>query len=134
VKIYTESFTFKTRGPIDIVDITDKVASIVSRSGIKNGIAHIFAPHATGIIAITEYEEGLLEDIRALLEKLVPSNASYRHPSNAHAHLRSLLFSPEKTVPVVEGRLGLGTWQSIMFIETDIYPRTRTIIVNVMGE
>ncbi len=134
MKIYTESFTFKTRGPIDIVDITDKVASIVSRSGIKNGIAHIFAPHATGIIAITEYEEGLLEDIRALLEKLVPSNASYRHPSNAHAHLRSLLFSPEKTVPVVEGRLGLGTWQSIMFIETDIYPRTRTIIVNVMGE
>lgn len=119
---------------MDIINITNKVATIVARSGIKNGIAHIFAPHATGIIAITEYEEGLLEDIKTILEKLIPSSADYRHPSNAHAHLRSLFLSPEKTVPVIGGKLGLGTWQSIMFIETDIYPRTRTIVVNVIGE
>jgi len=134
LKVYTESFTFKTRGPIDIIDITDKVEDIVRRSGIRNGVAHIFAPHATGIVVLTEHEEGLLDDLRDLLEKLVPSEGSYRHPSNPHSHLRSVLLPPDKTVPVINGRLSLGTWQSIMFVETDIYPRTRTIIVTVIGE
>jgi len=134
LRLYVDSFTFKTRGPIDVVDITGRVEGIVRKSKIKNGIAHIFAPHATGIICFTEYEEGLIEDIRNTLERLIPSEGSYAHPSNAHAHLRSLLFSPEKTVPIIDGRLGLGTWQSIVFIETDIYPRTRTVIVNVIGE
>ncbi len=134
MRLHVESFTFRTRGPIDIVNITPKVKAIVENSGIKNGIAHIFAPHATGIISLTEYEEGLLNDIRSLLEKLVPSKEEYEHPSNAHAHLRSIIFSPEKTVPIINGRLALGTWQSIVFIETDIYPRTRTIIVHIIGE
>jgi len=134
VRVYTESFSFKTRGPIDIIDITGNVQKIVTKSQIKNGIAHIFAPHATGIIVLTENEENLLDDIRRLLEDLVPEGGNYAHPSNAHAHLRSLLLPPDKTVPVVDGRLALGTWQSIMFIETDIYPRTRTVIVTVMGE
>jgi len=134
LKVYTEAFTFKTRGPIDLIDITDIVQKVVVKSQIKNGIAHIFAPHATGIVILTENEPNLLDDIRNLLEKLVPERGNYGHPSNAHAHLRSVLLPPDKTIPIVDGKLALGTWQSIMFVETDIYPRTRTIIVTVMGE
>jgi len=134
LKIYTETFTFKTRGPIDIIDITDNVQRIVTKSQIKNGIAHIFAPHATGIIILTENEPNLLNDIRNILEKLIPEKGDYGHPSNAHAHLRSVFLPPDKTVPIIDGKLALGTWQSIAFVETDIYPRTRTIIVTIMGE
>ena len=134
MKVYTESFTLKTRGPIDVIDITGRVQDIVTKSGIRNGIAHIFAPHTTGIIILNEYEPGLLNDLKKVLESLVPSTGEYQHPSNAHAHLRSILMPPDRCVPVINGRLALGIWQSILFVETDLYPRTRTIMVTVIGE
>jgi secondary thiamine-phosphate synthase enzyme len=69
-----------------------------------------------------------------MLEKLIPKRGNYAHPSNAHSHLRSLLLSSEKTLPVVEARVELGTWQSLVFVETDVHPRQRTIIVQILGE
>jgi len=114
--------------------LSDKVQKVVSRSGVKNGLVHVFAPHATGIIILTELESGLLEDIRSLLEQLAPSRGSFRHPSNAYAHLRSVLLPPDKIVPVVDGRVAFGTWQSLVFIETDVHPRHRSVIVQVLGE
>jgi secondary thiamine-phosphate synthase enzyme len=134
LKTFNESFSFSTKGEIDFIDLTDKVEEVVRKSGVQNGLAHVFAPHATGIIVLTEYEPSLESDIRNLLEKLVPKRGSYHHPSNAHAHLRSVLLSPDKTLPVVDGHVVLGTWQSLVFVETDVYPRQRTIIVQVIGE
>lgn len=134
MKVFNESFTFSTKGEIDFVDLTGRVRETVRRSGVKNGLAHVFAPHATGIIALTEYESGLLNDIRNTLEKLIPKNAPYHHPSNAHSHIRSMFLCPDRTLPVVDGRVVLGTWQSLFFIETDVYPRHRTVIVQVIGE
>jgi secondary thiamine-phosphate synthase enzyme len=134
MKVFSKSIGFSTKGEIDFFDISSRVQDIVSESGIENGVAHVFAPHATGILVLTEYEPDLLEDTRNMLERLIPKRGNYAHPSNAHSHLRSLLLSPEKTLPVVEGRVELGTWQSLVFVETDVYPRQRTIIVQVLGE
>jgi secondary thiamine-phosphate synthase enzyme len=83
---------------------------------------------------LTENDFALLNDLKRFLETLVPRNAEYEHPSNAHAHLRSVLLPPDKTLPVIDGRVQFGTWQSLMFIETDVYPRRRTVIIQVIGE
>jgi secondary thiamine-phosphate synthase enzyme len=133
-KVFNTSHDFSTKGEIEFIDLTDKVQEAVSTSGIKNGIVHVFAPHATGILILTESEYGLLNDIKTLLEKLIPKQGAYSHPSNAHAHLRSMLLPPDKTLPVIDGRVEFGTWQSLIFVETDVHPRRRTVIIQVMGE
>lgn len=134
MKVFNESLRISTRGEIDFLDISDRVQDIVDKSGVKNGIAHVFAPHATGVLILTEYEPSLLADIKNALEKLVPRRGDYAHPSNAHSHLRSMLLSPDKTLPVIDGRITLGTWQSLVFVETDVHPRQRTVVVQVLGE
>ena len=133
-KVFNKSFSFSTKGEIDFVDLSDKVQEVVSKSAIKNGMVHVFAPHATGILVLTENDYALLNDIKAFLEEIVPKRRAYQHPSNAHSHLRSMLLPPDKTLPVIDGRVEFGTWQSLLFVETDVYPRKRTIIIQVMGE
>ena len=134
MKIFNEHYVFSTKGEINFTDLTGKANEVVKRSGIKNGLIHVFAPHATGIIILTEHEPSLDNDIKDFLEKLIPKRSGYRHPSNAHSHLRSMLLSPDKTLPVIEGEAVFGTWQSLVFVETDVYPRQRTIIMQVIGE
>lgn len=133
-KVFNTSYSFSTKGEIDFLDLTDKVQETVSQSGIKNGLVHVFAPHATGILILTESEYGLLNDIKAFLEEIIPKHGAYTHPSNAHAHLRSVLMPPDKTMPVIDGRVEFGTWQSLVFVETDVHPRRRTVIIQVIGE
>jgi len=133
LNIYNETLTISTNGEIEFVDLTDKVQKLVAKHGVKDGFAHVFTPHSTGIIILTEQESGLLQDIEALLEKLAPKKGHYIHPSNAHSHLRSVLMPPDKTVPIIDGRLALGTWQSLIFVETDVSPRRRTVIVQIIG-
>ncbi len=134
MKVFNESFKFSTKGEIDLVDLTGKVQDIVANSGVENGLAHVFAPHATGILILTEYEPSLMADLKDTLERLIPKRASYRHPSNAHSHLRSVFLCPDRTLPIIDGQVVLGTWQSLVFVETDVYPRQRTIVVQVIGE
>jgi secondary thiamine-phosphate synthase enzyme len=110
------------------------VQTTVAKSGIKNGLVHVFAPHSTGILILTENDYGLLNDIKAFLEEIVPKRKAYNHPSNAHAHLRSVLLPPDKTLPIIDGRVEFGTWQSLLFVETDVYPRRRIVIIQVLGE
>jgi secondary thiamine-phosphate synthase enzyme len=133
-KVVNKSISFSTRGEIEFIDLSDKVQEEASLSGIKNGIVHIFAPHATGILILTENDDALLNDIKALLEELAPKNKAYQHPSNAHSHLRSMLLPPDKTLPLVDSHVTFGTWQSLLFVETDVYPRKRTVIIQVIGE
>ena len=133
-RIFNKSYNFSTKGEIDFVDLTIKLQEAVSDSGIVNGLVHVFAPHATGIIILTENDPALLEDIKSFLQKIVPRNGAYNHPSNAHSHLRSVLLPPDRTLPVIDGRAEFGTWQSLLFVETDVYPRKRTVIIQVVGE
>jgi secondary thiamine-phosphate synthase enzyme len=134
VKVFNFTYSFSTRAEGEFFDLTGTVQEVVEKSGIKNGIIHAFAPHATGVLVLTENDPALLNDIRLFVEKIVPRNAHYNHPSNAHSHLRSILFAPDRTLSVVDGQAGFGTWQSLLFLETDVYPRRRSIIFQVIGE
>src|SRR4030067_738306 len=115
-KIVNKSYSFSTKGEIDFIDLTNKVQDAVSDSGIVNGIVHVFAPHATGVIILTENDLALLDDIEKFLQEIAPKNKDYNHPSNAHSHLRSVLLSPDRTLPVINGRDEFGTWQSLLFV------------------
>ena len=134
MKVFNEKIVFSTKGEIDFTDLTGKVHEVVRKSGIKNGLIHIFAPHATGVLILTEHEPSLDKDVKEFLEKIIPKHGKYHHPSNAHSHLRSMLLSPDKTLPIIDGQAIFGTWQSLVFVETDVYSRQRTIIMQVMGE
>ena len=134
MKVFNEKVVFSTKDPIDLVDLTDKVHEVVRKSGIKNGLIHVFAPHATGVLILTEHEPSLDRDVKDFLEKLVPKHGGYRHPSNSYAHLRSMLLPPDRTLPIIEGEAVFGTWQSLVFVETDVYPRQRTVIMQAIGE
>jgi secondary thiamine-phosphate synthase enzyme len=134
VTVFREQLKFSTKGEIDLIDLTRKVHDVVRKSKINNGLIHVFAPHATGVLILTEHEPSLDQDVKEFLEQIIPKHGKYHHPSNAHSHLRSMLLSPDKTIPIVDGQPVFGTWQSLVFVETDVYPRQRTIIMQVLGE
>jgi secondary thiamine-phosphate synthase enzyme len=133
-RVVNKTLQFRTRAEGDFIDLSDKIIAEVNRSGIRNGVVHVFAPHATGVLILTENDPALLEDIKAFLEELAPKGGDYEHPSNAHSHLRSMILPPDKTLPVINGSVVFGTWQSLLFVETDVYARERTIIIQVIGE
>lgn len=133
LKVFNKRIKFTTKGEIDYFDLSEAVQEAVSSSAIKDGIVHVFAPHATGILILTENDDALLEDIKAFLEEIAPRQKNYHHPSNAHSHLRSMLLPPDKTLPVINGHIEFGTWQSLLYVETDVYARERTVIIQVMG-
>ena len=133
-RVFNKVLHFETKGEIEFVNLTAQIERIVSESGITNGFVHVFAPHATGILTLTEDDPALLRDIENLLHELIPGNRPYNHPSNAHAHLRSVLIPPDRSLPLIGGRIELGTWQSLFFVETDVQRRRRKVIVQVIGE
>ena len=135
--IHTKELRFSTKGEIDLVDITAEVERAVEESGIENGVALVFVPGATGAIVTIEHESGLLEDFRRALKELIPRGKGYLHDridDNAHSHLRATLLGASECFPVVNGRLLRGTWQQIFFVELDVRPRHRRVMVQVVGE
>ncbi|ASJ07717.1 hypothetical protein A3L11_00105 [Thermococcus siculi] len=137
MKVHAEELRFSTGGEIDLVDITHGIERIVRESGIKNGQVLVFVPGATGAIVTIEHESGLLEDFKRALRELIPKGKGYLHDridDNAHSHLRATLLGASECFPVVDGRLVRGTWQQIFFVELDVRPRHRRVVVQVMGE
>jgi secondary thiamine-phosphate synthase enzyme len=132
--VYSSHFDFETRGEFDVVDLTPRAEESVKESGVREGIAVVYAGHSTGVIVLNEYDGALHEDLKSFLRRLLPAEGEYRHPGNAHAHLRSMLLTPSRVVPVHGGRLGLGTWQSLYWVETERRPRRRRVEVTVVGE
>lgn len=132
--VVNTSLNFSTKGEIDFIDLTEMVKEAVFKSRIQSGMVHVFSPHATGILILTENDENLLMDIKVFLERTIPKGKAYNHPANAHSHLRSMLLPPDKTLPVINGEVEFGTWQSLLFVETDVYPRNRLVTVQVLGE
>lgn len=131
---FLEEIELKTKGEIDLVDITYEVFEKVRKSGIRNGIVTVFNPGSTGAVTTIEYERNLLKDFKNCLEELIPKSRSYGHPGNAHSHLRASVLGPSVAIPVKNGEPILGTWQQVVFIELDTHPRSRRIIVSVTGE
>ncbi len=137
--VYREEIKIETTGHRDMHEITNRVQAIAERSGIQNGIVHVFNVGSTGIVGTIEYEPGLECDLPEMLDRLIPPSLDYGHErqwndGNGHSHLQASLMGPEITVPLAEGRLLLGTWQQVFHLEADIKPRNRRIVVTVTGE
>jgi secondary thiamine-phosphate synthase enzyme len=136
---YSETISLSTKGFSDIIDITDRVDSLVGHSKIKEGLVTVFCPGSTGAVTTIEYESGVLKDLQKAIEKIVPSDIPYEHDKrwgdgNGFSHVRAALMKPSFTIPLIKGRLSLGTWQQIVFIDFDNRRRERKIIVHVIGE
>ena len=128
----------ETPGHGHIVDITAGVARVVATTGVDRGIVIAFAVGSTVAVTTMEYEPGGVADLQALLDALVPVAGDYEHnrrnqDTNAYAHLRAALIGPSETVPLLDGRLGLGTWQQLVLIDFDDRPRTRTVSVQIIS-
>jgi len=139
LKVRTRKIEFSTDGEGSIKDITEEVKAEVKASNISNGITTLFVPGSTGAVTTLEYEPGLIKDLPAALERIAPRGASYEHQKmwhdgNGHSHVRASIIGPSLTIPVLEGQLSLGTWQQVVFLELDIKPRMRSLVLTTMGE
>ncbi|HIJ52970.1 MAG TPA: YjbQ family protein [Planctomycetes bacterium] len=138
--VKTKKIQVRTKGNCDIVNITEQVGEVAAQTGVSEGTVTLFNVGSTAGITTTEYEPGLVNyDIRAAFEKIAPTNGRYEHEEtwhddNGHSHVRASLLGPSLSVPVVDGRLTLGTWQQIILVDFDTRPRTRTVICQITGE
>tara|TARA_B100000315_G_scaffold122556_1_gene112440 strand:+ start:1520 stop:1939 length:420 start_codon:yes stop_codon:yes gene_type:complete len=133
------SFEVKTSGRTDILDITNKVRKEVSSSGMVNGTVTVFIPGSTAGVTTIEYESGVVNDLKKAIEKLAPAGIHYDHDSrwgdgNGYSHVRAALLGASLSVPFNNSDLKLGTWQQIVLMDFDNRPRSRNILVQIVGE
>jgi len=137
--VVTKSITFKTRGNCDIIDITSEVASEVKQSGVNSGMVTLFIFGSTAGLTTIEYEPGLLSDFKEMWDRIIPQNMPYEHnkawgDGNGHSHVRASALGASLTIPFVNKRLTLGTWQQIVFVDFDVRPRSRELVLQLIGE
>jgi secondary thiamine-phosphate synthase enzyme len=140
--VHTGLLRLSTAGEGEIVDLTQGVAQVVRTASAANGAVTVFVTGSTAAVTTMEHEPGGVEDLRALMERLVPrqnpGEGDYAHnrlngDDNAHAHLRASLLGPSVSIPLVEGHLALGTWQQVVLIDFDDRPRERTVTVQIVS-
>jgi len=137
--VKSASISLSTRGNADVVDITEQIAGCIAESSLKDGIVTIFCPSSTSALTTIEYEPGCVSDLRRLFNEIASPDRAYQHEEawgdgNGHSHLRAALLKASLTVPFVHGRLTLGTWQQIIYVDFDIRPRKRELVVQILGE
>ncbi|HSF83214.1 MAG TPA: secondary thiamine-phosphate synthase enzyme YjbQ [Anaerolineales bacterium] len=137
VKTYSVQLT--TRGEADVLDITDQVAHTIQESGLQNGIVTVFCPSSTSALTSLEYEPGCVSDLKRLFDEIVNPERHYAHNArwgdgNGHSHIRAALLKAFFTVPFVNARLTLGTWQQIIYADFDNRSRRRELVVQILGE
>ncbi|TMI13046.1 YjbQ family protein [Candidatus Bathyarchaeota archaeon] len=137
--VESQELRFRTHREGEILDITDQIQRMVESSKLKDGVATLFVPGSTGALTTIEYEPGLLTDFPRALERVAPKEASYEHENrwhdgNGHSHIRASLIGPGLSVPFSDKKLALGTWQQIIFLELDVRPRDRTVVVQLVGD
>ncbi len=136
--VVTKEVHLRTEGEVQIIDITDIVNRALDESEIENGIVTVFVPGSTAAVTTIEYEPGLLNDLPAALERLFPKDIQYEHEKrwhdgNGHSHVRAAFLGPSLTIPFRNKRMMLGTWQQLVFVELDNKPRSRRIILQIIG-
>lgn len=136
--IATRYLEFETHSG-EVLDITDEVQEALEKTSLKTGVVTVFVTGATAAVTTIEYEDGLVADLADALQRIAPVEIDYAHnerwhDGNGHSHIRASLLGPSLTVPFCEGRLMLGTWQQIVFLELDNRPRQRKVVVQIMGE
>jgi secondary thiamine-phosphate synthase enzyme len=137
--VETFDFSVKTSGDSDLIDITGEVTKVLRDSGISSGIVTIFVPGSTAGVTTIEYEEGAVRDFQAAIERIAPKGIHYHHDArwgdgNGYSHIRASLLGPSLAVPFSSSKLLLGTWQQIVLIDFDNRPRTRRVLIQVLGE
>ena len=137
--VVTKRISLQSKGHCDIIDITSQVEQQVAETGISNGIVTIFVSGSTAGITTIEFESGLLSDFQSMWERIVPKNIPYNHDrawgdGNGHSHVRASLLDASLVVPFNDKRLTLGTWQQIILVDFDNRPRSRQLIVQIIGE
>ena len=137
--VVNERVEFRTEGNGHILDITEQVSRRVQGSGLKDGIVTLFTPSSTSALTTIEYESGAVHDLQQLFDRIAPLDLDYRHnlrwgDGNGHAHVRHALLGPSLTIPFLEGRMTLGTWQQIVFVDFDNRPRSRSVVLQIMGD
>ena len=137
--VKTLTLNFNTRGDADIQDITDNVAQSVADSGLDNGVVTVFTPSSTSGLTTIEYESGCVSDLRRLFDEIIDPQRHYAHNArwgdgNGHSHVRAALLGASFSVPFVNRRLTLGTWQQIIFVDFDNRQRRRELVMQLMGE
>ena len=137
--VKTGNISLQTRGDTDILDITKELDRLLAGSGLRNGTLTVFCPSSTSGLTTVEYEPGALADLKRLFEELIPSNRDYAHNAawgdgNGHSHMRAALLGSSLNIPFVEKTLTLGTWQQVIYIDFDIRPRRRELVVQMIGE
>ena len=137
--VVTRSIQLSTRGNSDMLDITEQVARAVQESGVSSGIVTVFAPSATSGLTTIEYESGALADLKQVFDEVAPEGRDYQHnlrwgDGNGHSHVRAALLGPSLTVPFTQGRLLLGTWQHVTYIDFDNRSRQRELVLQILGE
>jgi secondary thiamine-phosphate synthase enzyme len=138
VAVHTGELRLSTRGDADVVDITEGAQRIVASASVSEGVATAFVRGSTAAITTMEHEPGGVHDLRALLDRLIPPQGDYEHnrlnnDTNSHAHQRASLIGASESVPVLDGRLALGTWQQLVLIDFDDRARDRTVVVQVVS-
>lgn len=141
MKNFFEDIRLSSKSEFEMVDITDQVKDCVARSGITQGFAVIFSQHTTGSVRISEYENGLMSDLRDFFDKTAPKAGAYVHNRtnvdgrlNAHSHLQAMVLNSSEMVPIKDGALILGKWQNVFFVEVDGPRPERKVTVQVVGE
>jgi secondary thiamine-phosphate synthase enzyme len=140
LKVVTKSFEVKSRGENEVVDVTRDVREALKASGLSDGVAVVFVVGSTAAITIMEFEAGLVKDFPAMLERTAPeSGVEYEHhrkwhDANGHSHVKASLVGPSLSIPFVGGEMVLGQWQQVVYLEFDVRPRTRKIVVQILGE
>jgi len=138
--VHTGRFQLGTRGNTDVLDVTEEVDRVLADSGVQQGIVVVFAVGSTAGVTTTEAEPGLLRhDLKAFYERIAPEGEHYKHEEtwhddNGHSHVRASSLGPSLAVPVVDGRMTLGTWQQVVLLDFDTRGRQREVVVQVMGE
>ena len=136
---YQQQISLNTKGHGDMQDLTERVAVVVSSSGVKTGAVNVFNIGSTAAVGTIEFEPGLRQDLPAILDKLIPPSRDYGHEQawhdgNGHSHLQATWLGPSLTVQIADGKLVLGTWQQIFHLECDVRGRLRTVMVTVLGD
>ena len=137
--VITQELNLHSEADCDVQDVTPQVKQAVQDSGLQAGTVTLFCPGSTGGLTTIEYESGVITDLQQVMEEIAPRDRDYRHhlrwgDDNGSAHIRAALLGPSLTVPFVEGCLTLGTWQQIVFINFDTRPRSRKLVLQMMGE
>jgi len=137
--VITGSIELATNSDTEIHDITNTIANLVFKCGLKAGTVTVFCPSSTSALTTIEYESGAVSDLKRLFDEIVPQNRDYAHnerwhDGNGHSHIRAALLGPSLTIPFIEGQLTLGTWQQVIYVDFDNKPRKRELVLQIIGE